>query len=98
MRSYLSKIIIKTILDQKKENIGRKKPYSSYEMAIGFRELKLNITGLLKDSFIILLGIFSAGFGLESFLLPSNLIDGGATGVALLISELMTPSHRVASC
>ena len=96
MRSLLSKIIVKTILQNRKENIGRKKPYSSYEMAMGFRELKLNITGLLKDSFIILLGIFSAGFGLESFLLPSNLIDGGATGVALLISELNPVSLSLA--
>lgn len=37
---------------------------------------------------MITLGIFSAAFGLESFLLPSNFIDGGATGIALLISEI----------
>ncbi len=33
-------------------------------------------------------GIGSAAFGLESFLLPNNFIDGGATGISLLISEL----------
>jgi uncharacterized membrane-anchored protein YitT (DUF2179 family) len=33
-------------------------------------------------------GIVSAAFGLESFLLPNNFIDGGATGISLLTSEL----------
>ena len=42
----------------------------------------------LKDVFFILLGIFSAAFGLESFLLPNRFIDGGATGISLLIAEV----------
>ncbi len=42
----------------------------------------------LKDIFFILLGIFSAAFGLESFLLPNRFIDGGATGISLLIAEV----------
>lgn len=42
----------------------------------------------LKDGFFIILGIFSAAFGLESFLLPNKFIDGGATGISLLIAEV----------
>ncbi len=42
----------------------------------------------LKDAFFIVLGIFSAAFGLESFLLPNMFIDGGATGISLLIAEV----------
>ena len=38
----------------------------------------------LKDIFLILLGIFSASFGLKSFLLSSHFIDGGVTGVSML--------------
>ncbi|MGX1928449.1 YitT family protein [Flagellimonas sp. 2504JD4-2] len=38
--------------------------------------------------FFIIVGIFSAAFGLESFLLPNTFIDGGATGISLLISEI----------
>ena len=41
-----------------------------------------------KDIVLILTGIFSAGFGLQSFLLPSKFIDGGATGISLLLREL----------
>jgi uncharacterized membrane-anchored protein YitT (DUF2179 family) len=33
-----------------------------------------------------MLGLLSAGFGLKGFLLPSHFIDGGATGISLLIS------------
>ncbi|MFY0653712.1 MAG: YitT family protein [Cyclobacteriaceae bacterium] len=35
----------------------------------------------------IVLGISAGAFGLKSFLLPNNFIDGGATGIALLIAE-----------
>jgi uncharacterized membrane-anchored protein YitT (DUF2179 family) len=33
------------------------------------------------------LGILSAAFGLEGFLIPSGLIDGGVTGISLLVSR-----------
>ena len=44
---------------------------------------------ILKDAGFIILGIGSAAFGLESFLLPNRFIDGGATGVSLLITEIL---------
>lgn len=34
----------------------------------------------------MLLGILSAGFGLKGFLLPNGIIDGGVTGISLLIN------------
>lgn len=37
---------------------------------------------------MIIIGILCATFGLESFLLPKDFIDGGATGAALLVSKL----------
>ncbi|MGW9684231.1 YitT family protein [Flagellimonas sp. 2504JD1-5] len=40
--------------------------------------------------FFIIVGIFCAAFGLESFLLPNTFIDGGATGISLLITEVTT--------
>lgn len=43
---------------------------------------------LLKDTFFILSGIFAAAFGLESFLFPNRFIDGGATGISLLVAEV----------
>ena len=52
------------------------------------QKFKLSISSDLKDTFFIISGIFSAAFGLESFLLPNRFIDGGATGISLLISEV----------
>lgn len=41
----------------------------------------------LVDSFLVVLGVASAGFGLKGFLLPNHFVDGGATGISLLISQ-----------
>ncbi|MBL8203608.1 MAG: YitT family protein [Blastocatellia bacterium] len=37
---------------------------------------------------LILLGIFSAAFGLKGFLLSSHFIDGGVTGISMLLSSM----------
>lgn len=41
-----------------------------------------------KSTVFIIIGIFSAAFGLKSFLLPNDFIDGGATGISLLFSRI----------
>jgi uncharacterized membrane-anchored protein YitT (DUF2179 family) len=46
------------------------------------------LKGPLKVAFFILSGIGCAAFGLEIFLLPNRFMDGGATGISLLIAEL----------
>jgi len=43
---------------------------------------------VLKEIFLISAGITSACFGLKSFLIPSGFIDGGVTGISLLISTI----------
>lgn len=40
------------------------------------------------DILLIVTGVFSAAFGLEGFLLPNQFIDGGATGISLLVTEI----------
>jgi len=42
----------------------------------------------LRDAVFIILGVVSAAFGLESFLLPNHFIDGGVTGISLLLVEV----------
>ncbi len=46
------------------------------------------LINFLKDSVFLLLGIMSAGFGLKGFLLPNSFIDGGVTGISLILTEL----------
>jgi uncharacterized membrane-anchored protein YitT (DUF2179 family) len=88
MNPFWSQLVINTVLRQKKKNLTVAKDFSPFIIAKGFRELKINVVVLLKDVILITMGVFSAALGLESFLLPNNFIDGGATGIALLISEL----------
>jgi uncharacterized membrane-anchored protein YitT (DUF2179 family) len=42
---------------------------------------------ILSDTTLILLGILSAGMGLKGFLLSSHFIDGGVTGISMLIAD-----------
>ena len=51
-------------------------------------EKKTKNSRYLKDFVLITLGVFSAAFGFKGFLLTNHFIDGGATGIALLISAL----------
>lgn len=43
---------------------------------------------LLKDIFLLVAAVASAIIGLRGFLLPNNFLDGGVTGIALIIREL----------
>ena len=66
----------------------KKQKYQTTEFEKIVENTKVEFTHLLHDSFFILLGVFSAGFGLKGFLLPNMFIDGGAMGISLTIAEL----------
>jgi len=87
MNPFFQKIIIDSVLRNKKQ-LAEKPDYSSYEFAKAYREFKISVASFFRDIIFISLGIFSAVFGLRGFLIPNNFIDGGATGIALLIREL----------
>src|SRR6185295_5658842 len=42
-----------------------------------------------QSTALIVLGIFSAAFGLKGFLLSSHFIDGGVTGVSMLLASVL---------
>lgn len=42
-----------------------------------------------KNIVLIVLGIFSAAFGIKGFLLSSHFIDGGVTGISMLLSNVL---------
>ncbi|MET3114809.1 uncharacterized membrane-anchored protein YitT (DUF2179 family) [Pedobacter sp. CG_S7] len=52
------------------------------------RQPKSSKLNFLKNIFLIACGVGSACFGLKSFLLPSGFIDGGVTGISLLVRNL----------
>ncbi len=41
-----------------------------------------------KNIFLIILGVFAAGMGLKGFLFSSNFIDGGVTGISMLLAKV----------
>ncbi|MDB5234535.1 MAG: hypothetical protein JWR44_1528 [Hymenobacter sp.] len=43
----------------------------------------------LQNAAFIIAGVFSAAFGLKAFLLSSHFIDGGVTGVSMLLATLL---------
>ncbi len=88
MNPFWIHIVIKTTLKHKSTNPDKDKSYSKFELAKGMWEFKLIVIRNIKDFILITLGIFSAAFGFKGFLLTNHFIDGGATGISLLISAL----------
>ena len=86
MNSLLHTIIGRSISKNKHKN--GKEEYSSYELAKAYREFVITVKRNLKDILLITTGIFSASFGFKGFLLTNHFIDGGATGISLLLFSL----------
>lgn len=88
MNPFWTQVIIQTTLMHKSKKTVDKKKLSNYELAKGYREFLITVKRQIKDLILITIGIFSASFGFKGFLLTNNFIDGGATGISLLISAL----------
>ncbi|MBW4890765.1 YitT family protein [Mucilaginibacter sp. HMF5004] len=43
---------------------------------------------IIKDLVLVILGILSAGMGIKGFLLSSHFIDGGVTGISMLLADI----------
>ena len=47
---------------------------------------KITFRGLLKKGLFLTLGAFIAGFALECFLVPNEIIDGGVVGISMILN------------
>jgi uncharacterized membrane-anchored protein YitT (DUF2179 family) len=88
MKLHWKHIRLWTKLKEEKEDEESQKATSPYRLAKGYREFLITLRRLVKDVFLISAGIFSASFGFKGFLLTNHFIDGGATGISLLINAL----------
>jgi uncharacterized membrane-anchored protein YitT (DUF2179 family) len=75
------------------KNSGEKKRVernglSGYSVAKQFLRHKTVALSWIRSLVFISLGVLSAGFGLKGFLLPNEFIDGGVTGISLLVNVL----------
>jgi len=59
---------------------------SRYRKAKDTWRKKKTVWNTIRIGIFITLGILAAGFGLRGFLLPNHFIDGGVTGISLLIN------------
>ncbi|MEQ9302261.1 MAG: YitT family protein [Cyclobacteriaceae bacterium] len=88
MNQILTKIIIQTTHEFKdKKKYPKGKP-SDYKLAKEYREFVISLKRNLKNLILIITGIFSASFGFKGFLLTNDFIDGGATGISLLLAAI----------
>ena len=87
MKNFLKKLVVRSTL-KPLIKVEKSKELSDYVLAKGYRSLKINVKRNIKDFFLITVGIFLASFGFKGFLLTNHFIDGGATGISLLISAL----------
>jgi len=75
------------INNNKHKRAGNKKQ-SDYRLAKAYREFLITAKRYVKDLILVTAGIFSAAFGLKGFLLTNHFIDGGVTGISLLVTAL----------
>lgn len=72
------------------ENRSRKQKRSLTHLELN-KEIefeKFTFYQTLKDVFKMAMGVGAAAFGLKGFLLPNSFIDGGVTGISLILTEV----------
>ncbi|MBE0651417.1 MAG: YitT family protein [Bacteroidales bacterium] len=83
MNPIFQQVIFDTIRHQYKKG---KKPSEEDFNKLVFN-VKIDFKHLLYSTLYMVSGAFAAGFGLRGFLLPNLFIDGGVTGISLIINE-----------
>ncbi len=77
------------VLEATKYNLRRKKVKLTPSLVKKEKkDVRIEIQQNLKSFFFMLLGVISASFGLKGFLLPNMFIDGGVTGISLIVTSL----------
>lgn len=84
--TFYKNFIIKNL--QKTLGAERTSQISDYLIAKQAIKYRVTIVHFLRDMLFITLGVFSASFGLTGFLLSNGFIDGGVTGISLLINAV----------
>lgn len=59
-----------------------------YRVAREFLIFKADLRYWTKSAFFVGFGVLSAGLGLKGFLLPNHFIDGGVTGISLIVNSV----------
>jgi uncharacterized membrane-anchored protein YitT (DUF2179 family) len=87
MNPFISKLLVE-IARKRLEAKQTTVPVSKRQIVPLVRVLQVELVHAIKEYIFIIIGVFSAGFGLNGFLLPNRFIDGGATGISLLLQNI----------
>src|SRR5262245_15025419 len=90
MNPLFQQMIIRAVQTRKDEGGDLKKPKEPghYEKAKAWYKFKKLVKKEFFHLCMLVIGILAAGFGLKSFLLPNEFIDGGVTGISLLVASI----------
>ena len=88
MKEFLANIIIRTTLKFRNKKKYLNENSSEYKVAKEYKQSNISLKRNFKNLMLIILGIFSASFGFKGFLLTNDFIDGGATGISLLLAAI----------
>ncbi|SFC81479.1 YitT family protein [Algibacter pectinivorans] len=87
MNPLISKILVDVARKRlEKKHVGATVTKKQIDPLV--KSFEVEISHAVKEFVFIIIGVFSAGFGLKGFLLPNNFIDGGATGISLLLRNV----------
>jgi len=77
------------VVQQVKKNLGADsdKTFSRYEYAKNAWKRRKDTWNAVRSIAFMAAGVTSAAFGLEGFLIPTGFIDGGVTGISLLVNK-----------
>ncbi len=87
----MNPFIAKLLIDVARKKIKAKQPDSPItkkQIEPIVKNLQVELSHTIKEYIFVIIGVFSAGFGLKGFLLPNRFIDGGATGISLLLENI----------
>ncbi len=87
MNPILSKLLV-DIARKKLKSKQPDTPLTKKQIEPVVNNLSVELKHTVKEYIFIIIGVFSAGFGLKGFLLPNRFIDGGATGISLLLENI----------
>lgn len=90
----LFKNIIVNVVKKRQKN--RKTSQSSELFDKKVSNLEVEVAHEAWDLFYLLLGVIAASFGLRGFLMPNSFIDGGVTGISLMVNEISGMSFSLA--
>ncbi|MEJ6791560.1 MAG: YitT family protein [Lacinutrix sp.] len=88
MNPLFSKVLVDIARKRIESKQSKVQAATPSQIAKIVNNIKVEIRHAVKEYLFIVVCVFSAGFGTKGFLLPNNFIDGGATGISLLLENI----------